>query len=199
MTAMPARAEPRRASIALSPATVRPRQVGALPRPADQLPRQVGAPPRPADQAGRPPRHGPARGRTRPACGRAPRSCGRIRGPRHCLFLFRRPGRPPRPTRSSLRLTRRGRVVLAVCAAAVAALFWFAAASSAPTADHGASPRTAGHSMSRIVVQPGQTLWSIALQADPQADPRLTVQRILAVNGLPGGSIQAGQRLLVPG
>jgi LysM repeat protein len=52
--------------------------------------------------------------------------------------------------------------------------------------------------MTRIVVQPGQTLWSIALQADPQADPRLVVRQIMAVNALSGGSVTAGQRLLVP-
>jgi hypothetical protein len=98
----------------------------------------------------------------------------------------------------SLRLTRRGRVVLALFAAAAATLFGFAAASAAQAADHRASPGTAGHSLSRIVVQPGQTLWSIAVRADPHADPRLVVQQIMVANSLPGGSLRAGQRLLVP-
>ena len=44
---------------------------------------------------------------------------------------------------------------------------------------------TAGHSMTRIVVQPGQTLWTIAMRADPQADPRQVVQQIIAANALP--------------
>jgi hypothetical protein len=36
------------------------------------------------------------------------------------------------------------------------------------------------------------------VQADPQADPRLVVQRIVTLNRLPGDSVEAGQRLLVP-
>jgi LysM repeat protein len=49
--------------------------------------------------------------------------------------------------------------------------------------------------MSRIVVQPGQTLWSIATQADP----RQVVQQILTANTLTRENITAGQRLWVPG
>ena len=98
----------------------------------------------------------------------------------------------------SLRLTRRGRVVLAVLAAVAASLFGLAAARGTPAAGSAAPAGTAGHSMTRIVVQPGQTIWSIAMRADPHADPRLVVQRIIAANALPGGSVQAGQGLLVP-
>jgi hypothetical protein len=97
-----------------------------------------------------------------------------------------------------VRLTRRGRVVLAAFAAVAACLFGFAAASGAQAADHGVSAGVAGRSMSRIVVQPGQTLWSIAVQADPQADPRVVIQQIISVNALPAGNVTAGQRLLVP-
>jgi len=85
-----------------------------------------------------------------------------------------------------------------VFAAVVVGLIGLAAASSAPTAGSAAPAGTAGHSMTRIVVQPGQTLWTIAMRADPQADPRLVVQRIIAANALRDGSIQAGQRLWVP-
>ena len=98
----------------------------------------------------------------------------------------------------SLRLTRRGRVVLAVLAAVVVSLFGLAVARGTPAAGPAAPAGTAGHSMTRIVVQPGQTLWTIAMRADPQADPRHVVQQIVAANALPGGSVQAGQRLLVP-
>ena len=97
-----------------------------------------------------------------------------------------------------LHLTRRGRIVLAVVAAVLAGLLGFATASGTPAASQDAPPGTAGHSMTRIVVQPGQTLWSIAMRADPQADPRLVVQRIMAANALTDGSITPGQRLLVP-
>jgi hypothetical protein len=97
-----------------------------------------------------------------------------------------------------LRLTRRGRIVLAVFAAVVMSLIGLAAANGmrggAPAAPAGAT----GHAMTRIVVQPGQTLWTIAAQADPRADPRQVVQQIIAANALRDGSVQAGQRLLVP-
>jgi LysM repeat protein len=107
---------------------------------------------------------------------------------------------PSLPARAPahLRLTRRGRVVLTLAAAATASLAWLAAASGAQAAGHGVSPGAAPQHVSQIVVQPGQTLWSIATQADPQADPRLVIQRIIAVNKLAGGSIVAGQRLVVP-
>jgi hypothetical protein len=97
-----------------------------------------------------------------------------------------------------LRLTRRGRVVLAVFAAVVVSLIGLAVASGTPAVGSAAPAGTAGHSMTRIVVQPGQTLWTVAMRADPQADPRQVVQRIIAANALRDGSIQAGQRLLVP-
>jgi hypothetical protein len=97
-----------------------------------------------------------------------------------------------------LRLTRRGRVVLAAFAAVVMSLIGLAAANGARGGASAAPAGTAGHSTTRIVVQPGQTLWTIATQADPRADPRQVVQRIIAANALRDGSVQAGQRLLVP-
>ena len=53
--------------------------------------------------------------------------------------------------------------------------------------------------MSQVVVQPGQTLWSIAAQADPAADTRLVIQRIVTANSLTSENITAGQRLWIPG
>ncbi|HEV3225852.1 MAG TPA: LysM peptidoglycan-binding domain-containing protein [Acidimicrobiales bacterium] len=43
------------------------------------------------------------------------------------------------------------------------------------------------------VVQPGDTLWSIARGLDPTGDPRATVDRVEALNG--GAALQPGQRL----
>jgi LysM repeat protein len=59
-------------------------------------------------------------------------------------------------------------------------------------------PRAAEQSLSRIVVRPGQTLWSVAESADPDADTRLVIQQIAELNGLTGDVVQAGQRLWVP-
>lgn len=43
------------------------------------------------------------------------------------------------------------------------------------------------------VVQPGDTIWSIAHDLDPSADTRATVDRIVALNG--GAALEPGQRL----
>jgi LysM repeat protein len=52
--------------------------------------------------------------------------------------------------------------------------------------------------MTQIVVQPGQSMWSIAASADPAADPRVVIQQIISANSLTGTSIRAGQLLWVP-
>jgi hypothetical protein len=100
-----------------------------------------------------------------------------------------------------LRLTRRGRVVVAtlvVAAVAVLALaIALATAGGAQAAGHGG--RGGLHQgMHQIVVRPGQTLWSIASAAEPTADPRLVVPEIMAANGLTSADIAAGQLLWVP-
>ena len=45
------------------------------------------------------------------------------------------------------------------------------------------------------VVQPGDTVWSIAHKLDPNGDPRALVDRIVSLNG--GAALQPGQRLLL--
>ena len=56
-------------------------------------------------------------------------------------------------------------------------------------------PPPASHS---IVVQPGQTLWGIATQVAPHADPRATIQQIIVLNHLPSTGLRAGQELALP-
>jgi LysM repeat protein len=46
-------------------------------------------------------------------------------------------------------------------------------------------------------VRPGDTLWSIAVQGY-RGDPRSAVWKIEQRNGLSGGAIRAGQRLVLP-
>jgi len=48
------------------------------------------------------------------------------------------------------------------------------------------------------VVEPGDTLWSIASATSPGADPRAVIDAIVQTNGLQGASIQPGQALVVP-
>jgi LysM repeat protein len=52
--------------------------------------------------------------------------------------------------------------------------------------------------MTQVVVQPGQTLWSIAAAAEPSANPWTVVQQIIDANALSGARVQAGQLLWVP-
>ncbi len=49
-----------------------------------------------------------------------------------------------------------------------------------------------------VTVEAGDSLWSIAARQDPNADPRSTVERIMARNGLHSALIVPGQRLEVP-
>jgi LysM repeat protein len=102
-----------------------------------------------------------------------------------------------------IRLTRRGRIVVGVLvvisALAAAAVVWLVVASQAQASGHVPTGQTAaGHALKRVVVRPGQTLWSIAMSADPTADPRVIVQQIIDENELSGPSIQVGQVLWVP-
>ncbi|HEY8473584.1 MAG TPA: LysM peptidoglycan-binding domain-containing protein [Natronosporangium sp.] len=91
---------------------------------------------------------------------------------------------------ATVRLTRRGRlVVLTFClllAGLVAAL-----AASTSRADAPVPPRTA-------VVQPGDTLWSVAERHAPSGDPYGTIEEIRRLNGLSGNTIHPGQELLLP-
>jgi len=104
-------------------------------------------------------------------------------------------GSPP------LRLTRRGRVVVATLVvaviAAIALVVAMAAAGGAQATNHG-QPRAGYQGMHEIVVRPGQTLWSIASAAEPAADPRDVVQQIMMVNAMTDTTISAGQLLWVP-
>lgn len=113
----------------------------------------------------------------------------------------------PRPAgargRPRSRLTRRGRIVVSalVLAAmlAVAALAWIAGAAKADAAGSGGSSSAAVYRhLTPVVVAPGESLWTIAAQAEPSADPRSVIQEIIDINALAGTSVQPGQRLWVP-
>ena len=49
-----------------------------------------------------------------------------------------------------------------------------------------------------VVVQPGDTLWSIAAAEYPAADPRERIGAIEALNGLSGPQIMVGETLELP-
>jgi nucleoid-associated protein YgaU len=49
-----------------------------------------------------------------------------------------------------------------------------------------------------VVVQPGDTLWSIATSLDGDGDVRAVVDQIQELNGLNGATLVPGQTLLLP-
>jgi len=97
-----------------------------------------------------------------------------------------------------LRLTRRGRVVVAVAAALLLAVLSLVIAASAQATNHPLPSRVAQQHLTQVTVRPGQSLWSVAENADPGADTRAVIQQIVELNGLTGDVVFAGQRLWVP-
>ncbi len=98
-----------------------------------------------------------------------------------------------RPTSRSVHLTRRGRVVLVLLVAALA----FMAFSLGRVASQAGTEPT-GPATRAVTVQPGQTLWEIAVAVAPNDDPRATVDRIRELNHMSTEVLQAGQQLVVP-
>jgi hypothetical protein len=101
----------------------------------------------------------------------------------------------PQTANPPLRLTRRGRVVVVVAAALVLAALSLVIASAALAASH---PVSARQGLLQVTVRPGQSLWSVAENADPNADTRVVIQRIVDLNRLTGNVVFAGQHLWVP-
>ncbi|APZ34836.1 hypothetical protein BOH66_11715 [Microbacterium aurum] len=96
-----------------------------------------------------------------------------------------------------LRLTRRGRRVLAFLASVPAivalSIAIISGGGALATSDSGA-----GAALEKVTVMPGDTLWSIAESVAPQADPRDVVDAIMRLNALPSGSLDAGETIAIP-
>jgi LysM domain-containing protein len=183
---------PRRPADVRRPGDVR--QPGDVRRPGDAA--QPGAVRRPGDIA----QPGAVR---QPGNVRRPgdvRRAGSVQGLRHSAGA---PDARLAPRRNTVRLTRRGRLVVTVMLTAVSlslvVLAWLAiAARAAQATDGGQSPGAVYQNLTSVVVHPGQTLWSIASQAEPTADPRAVIQQIIELNALHGTNVVPGQRLWVP-
>jgi len=94
---------------------------------------------------------------------------------------------------ATLRLTRRGRLVLVFTVMMLAVI-------AGLTLGHGSS-LAASHShpvRHTLIVAPGESLWAVAARIAPHADPRAVVADIEALNHLAGPAVQPGQQLLVP-
>ncbi|MDQ0615942.1 LysM repeat protein [Microbacterium sp. W4I4] len=99
--------------------------------------------------------------------------------------------------RTTLRLTVRGRRVLAAAAAAPLAAgiaFSVLAGGSALASGEQGAPV----SFETVTVMPGDTLWSIAAAAAPDVDPRDVIDDIMRLNNLSGGTIQAYSSIAIP-
>ncbi|CAN5186759.1 hypothetical protein BH09ACT6_BH09ACT6_18010 [soil metagenome] len=97
---------------------------------------------------------------------------------------------------SRLRITKRGRTVLAVLVIVplLAGVFLFVVngGTAVATSDSGST------SFEYMTVEGGQTLWQLATEIAPKADPREVVSDIVHLNGLANSDVQAGQRLAIP-
>jgi hypothetical protein len=129
-----------------------------------------------------------------------------VEGPR----IESRPGHggrtPPRPLPDRATRWRRRRLAalvagtllvlgLAGVTQVVAPLLGSSGGASPATASSGASPPVAGEV---YVVQPGDTLWTVAAAVAPGRDPRPVVDRLRDVNAIDGGgALDVGDRLVI--
>lgn len=107
-------------------------------------------------------------------------------------------GAPTRARASRPGLARR--LLPGVATLAAVAVIWYGAGAlsglrPAASAAHPA-PGASLAAGERYVVQPGDTLWSIALRLDPTGDPRPVVDKLTAE--VPGGVLQPGERVVLP-
>lgn len=95
-----------------------------------------------------------------------------------------------------LRITRRGRAVLATLIALPLA---FGTAAAVLNGGGAVATDTASTAeFTYVEVEAGQSLWSLAEDVAPRADPREVISAIVRLNGLPSADVQPGERLAIP-
>jgi LysM repeat protein len=94
-----------------------------------------------------------------------------------------------------LRITARGRAVLLalVTTPLVAIILALSLASGGATATG-----STGAPLQSVTVLAGQSLWTLAEQVAPQADPREFIADVIALNGLSSAELRPGQSLQIP-
>ena len=101
--------------------------------------------------------------------------------------------------KSHLRLTKRGRAVFTTLAALplVIAAFLYALNGGAASAslESGVQP---GVEYTYVTIAAGESLWAIAEDIAPTADPRDVVNDILEFNGMSSAELFPGQSLALP-
>lgn len=107
-------------------------------------------------------------------------------------------GVPLARSRTRLRLTVRGRRVLAGLAAVPAAVALTLAVLSGGSAIASSSAGAPAGSFETVTVHQGDTLWSIAAEVAPGTDPRDVVDAMARLNAVERGVIVPGQVLAIP-
>ncbi len=99
------------------------------------------------------------------------------------------------PQTTTLRLTRRGRVAVLIAALLTLTVLVVALGSSTiATGEPGTAEPTR-----TVTVQPGDTIWKLATDANPNGDLRQTVDDIMQLNSLHSASgLQMGSEVAVP-
>jgi nucleoid-associated protein YgaU len=98
---------------------------------------------------------------------------------------------------SPVRLTRRGRIVVTALSALIIAVASVALATTAQATRAGGTV-SPGKYVTKVAVQPGQSLWALAEAYDPDADTRLVIADIESMNSMTGDQLQPGETLWVP-
>ncbi|MFE3453479.1 LysM peptidoglycan-binding domain-containing protein [Nonomuraea sp. NPDC059194] len=97
-----------------------------------------------------------------------------------------------------MRLTRRGRAVL-VGLFALLSLGGFVLGAKATSWAIAQETTGAGHEgLPWVVVEKGDTLWTIAAAVSPSDDPSAVAREIMRLNGLSSSLIRPGGRLYLP-
>ena len=103
------------------------------------------------------------------------------------------------PAHIPVRLTRRGRLAVTAAAELVVASVSVVLAGAAQALGHsGAAARPGTAAFTKVQVQPGQSLWTLAEAYDPNADTRQVIQEIQQMNGMATDQVQPGQVLWMP-
>ena len=100
--------------------------------------------------------------------------------------------------RTRLRLTVRGRRVLAVVSSLPAVIAVSVVMFSGGGAVASAESPSAGRTFHTVTVLPGDTLWSIAGEIAPDADPRDVVDAVMSLNAMSSARLDIGQTIAVP-
>lgn len=97
-------------------------------------------------------------------------------------------------TRTRLRLTRRGRAVIA----ALVSLPLVIALVSMVLNGGGATATVGGDVVTTVTVEVGESLWSVAATVAPEASTSDVVADLIAVNELTSAELLPGQVLVIP-